>query len=116
MSVPKQCTKTCYTVISNGNITIFCLFLEGKRHDAAMLTESRLLDLLEQHAFSPAGNPMCIYGDPAYPLRIYLQAPFRQVQLTPEMEEYNKSMSSVRVAVEWIFGDIVTYFKFVDFN
>lgn len=43
---------------------------------------------------------MCIYGDPAYPLRIHLQAPFRQVQLKPEMEEYNKSMSSVRVAVE----------------
>ena len=90
------------------------MLLEGKRHDAAMLTESRLLHHLEQHAFLPAGNPMCIYGDPAYPLRVHLQAPFRQVQLTPEMEEYNQSMSSVRVAVEWIFGDITNCFKFVD--
>jgi hypothetical protein len=38
------------------------------------------------------------------------------MQLTPEMEEFNKSMSSVRVAVEWIFGDIINYFKFLDFK
>ena len=25
-------------------------------------------------------------------------------------------MSSVRIAVEWIFGDIVNYFKFLDFK
>ena len=40
----------------------------------------------------------------------------REVQLTPEMVAYNKSMSRVRVAVEWIFGDIVNYFKFMDFK
>ena len=27
---------------------------------------------------------------------------------------YNNSMSSVRVSVEWLFGDIVDYFKFID--
>ena len=32
------------------------------------------------------------------------------------MVAYNKSMSSVRVSVEWIFGDIVNYFKFMDFK
>ena len=32
------------------------------------------------------------------------------------MEEFNKSMSAVRVLVEWIFGDIINYFKFVDFK
>ena len=25
-------------------------------------------------------------------------------------------MSQVRVSVEWIFGDIITYFKFLDFK
>jgi hypothetical protein len=30
--------------------------------------------------------------------------------------EYNRSMSSVRVSVEWIFGDIINYFKFMDFK
>jgi hypothetical protein len=81
-----------------------------------MLAESNLLQNLENHAFSPTGEPMCLYGDPAYPLRLQLQAPFRQHQLTPEMVAYNKSMSSVRVSVEWIFGDIVNYFKFMDFK
>ena len=59
---------------------------------------------------------MSIYGDPAYPLRIHLQAPFRHGVLTPMMEQYNFDMSSVRVTVEWLFGDIINDFKFLDFK
>ena len=59
---------------------------------------------------------MCLYGDPAYPLRIHLQAPFRDARLTPDMQLFNKSMSRVRVSVEWTFGDIVRSFKFLDFK
>ena len=47
---------------------------------------------------------MCVFGDPAYPLRVHLQAPFRHGILTPAMEAYNAEMSSVRVTVEWFFG------------
>ena len=32
------------------------------------------------------------------------------------MEAFNKAMSQVRVSVEWLFGDIVNYFKFLDFK
>ena len=81
-----------------------------------MLAESNLLQNLETHTFSPNGELMCLYVDPAYPLRVQLQAPFRELQLTPEMVAYNKSMSSARVSVEWIFGDVVNYFKFMDFK
>ena len=59
---------------------------------------------------------MALYGDPAYPLRVYLQVPYRGVGITPQMELYNKAMSSVRMSVEWLFGDIVNYFKFLDFK
>ena len=59
---------------------------------------------------------MCIYGDPAYPLRVHLQAPFRQRVPTPQMQLFNKSMSAVRCSVEWIFGDIINYLKFLDFK
>ena len=59
---------------------------------------------------------MCIYGDPAYPVRVQFQAPFRNVVLTPQMQAFNSSMSSVRSCVEWLFGDIVNYFKFIDFK
>ena len=59
---------------------------------------------------------MCIYGDPAYPLRVHLQAPFRQGRLTPQMQPYNDAMSEVRFSVEWLFGDIIDSFKFLDYK
>ena len=97
---------------------LFYLLPEGRRHDSGMLHDSHLLDDLERFAFSPAPapRPLCLYGDPAYPLRIHHQAPFRNLPLTPRMELFNKEMSSLRTSVEWLFGDIVNYFKFVDFK
>jgi hypothetical protein len=77
---------------------------------------SGLLDALEQHCNKPNGDALCIYGDPAYPLRRHLQAPYQNQHLTPEQVEFNRSMSAVRVAVEWVFGDIITYYKFLDFK
>ena len=90
--------------------------LEGRRHDAGMLADSRLLDSLEHFAFNPAGQPLCLYGDPAYPLIIHLQCPFKFGILTHQMEQYNAAMSAVRSSVEWLFGDVVTSFKFMDFK
>ena len=81
-----------------------------------MLADSGLLLDLEAYAFSPAGLPMCIYGDPAYPLRVHLKGPFRNPHLTPLMEAFNASMSSVTISVEWLFGDVINYFKFLDFK
>ena len=34
------------------------------------------------------------------------------MNLTPNQSNYNKAMSGVRIAVEWLFGEIKTYFKF----
>lgn len=61
-----------------------------------MLTDSGLMQDLQQHAFSHGGQPMCLYGDSAYPLRVQLQGPFRFGFLTDEMEAYNIAMSTVR--------------------
>ena len=81
-----------------------------------MLADSGLLNQLQEYAYSPTGQPMCLYGDPAYPLRVHLQAPFRNAVLTPQMQAFNTSMSVVRNSVEWIFGDIVNYFRFLDYK
>ena len=63
------------------------------------------------------GQALCIYGDPAYPHRIHRQRPYeRRGPLSEEEQCFNQSMSQVRVSVEWVFGDIVNYFKFIDFN
>ena len=77
---------------------------------------SGLLEALERHSNKPNGDSLCTYGDPAYPLRRHLLAPYQHPNLTPEQIEFNQSMSSVRVAVEWVFGDITTYYKFLDFK
>lgn len=95
---------------------IFYSIVEGKKHDSGMLAESGLLQQLQQFAYSPTGQTMCIYGDPAYPLRIQLQAPFRNAVITPEMQAFNSAMSRVRISVEWLFGDVINYFKFLDFK
>ena len=89
---------------------------EGKKHDASMLADSQLLTYLGQYAVSPTGQAMYLYGDPAYPLRVKLMAPFRNGVMTSQMEEFNKYMSGVRVSVEWFFGDMIQYFNFMDFK
>lgn len=85
-------------------------------HDARMLDTSGPYVDLAQFAFSPAGQEMCIYGDLAYPLRTHLQYPFRYGVLTKKMEEFNASMGSVHTSVEWLFGDLINYFKFLDYK
>ena len=87
----------------------FCIS-EGRKHDAAMLGDSGLLNNLQRYTISPSGQPMCIYGDPVYPLSVHLQAPFRQGCLTVQMQAYNDAMSEVRVSIEWLFGDIINSF------
>ncbi|CAB4017499.1 Hypothetical predicted protein [Paramuricea clavata] len=102
-------------VLPNGLIGNLAGPYEGKRHDSMMLQESGLLTNLRQIAFYN-NNPLCIYGDPAYPLGVHLQAPFRERELTPAMAEFNREMSRVRVSVEWMFGNITKYFSFLDFK
>ena len=81
-----------------------------------MLADSGLLDDLQRYAFSRTGQPMCQYGDPAYPLRVHLQTPFRNAVQAPPIQDFNTSMSVLRVSVEWLFGEIINYFKFMDFK
>ncbi|XP_033121176.1 uncharacterized protein LOC117120273 [Anneissia japonica] len=102
-------------VAANGMIANMYGPIEGRRHDSFMLRESGLLDQLEQMSVNTNNEIMCIYGDPAYPIRPQLQAPFKG-NLSPIEQDYNKAMSEVRVSVEWLFGDILNYFKFTDFK
>ena len=110
--IRKAILSFCFFVYTKKKINI----AEGKKHDAGMLAESGLLADLQQNGFSPTGQPMCLYGDPAYPLRLHLQGPFRNARRTPQMEDFNAAMSAVRTSVEWMFGDIVNKFKFLDFK
>jgi len=54
-----------------------------------MLVMSGLLDELEEYSYAPNGDALCIYNNPAYPLRQHLQCPFRERQaLTPEQQAF----------------------------
>ena len=57
--------------------------IEGRSHDSFMLARSGILDQLEHFSFGPHGEIICIYGDPAYPLRAHLPTPFRGANLIP---------------------------------
>ena len=102
-------------VLSNGLIGNVVGPWEGRRHYCTMLHESDLLNDLRRVAWFN-GQPPCIYGDPAYPMQIHLQTPYKEANLTRDQKNYNKPMKGVRVAVEWLFGEIKTYFKFADFK
>ena len=105
-------------VIPNGLIANLYGPLKGRRHDAGMLNESGLLRALQAHAHTPTGQPLCIPGDPAYPLRPQPMCPYREGDyagpLIPHMRAFNSAMSRARISVEWLFGDISTYFQFID--
>ena len=107
-------------LISNGLIASLFGPVEGRRHDAGMLNEAGLLNALQTYAHTPTGNPLSIYGDAAYLLRPQLMYPYRPGDyagpLTPQMRALKAAMSSVRISVERLFGDISTYFQFIDFK
>ena len=68
--------------------------MEGRRHDAFILTESGILHKLQPHTHR-SGQPFVVYGDPAYGVRQNILSPFRG-QLTQSEKEFNSTMSSMR--------------------
>ena len=54
---------------------------------------------------------LCVSIGTCIPTRVHLQGPFKNAHLTPQTQHYNKSMSEVRTSVEWLFNDIINYFK-----
>ena len=101
-------------VIPNGIIANLSGPFEGRRHDSTMLQQSNVLQDLQRVAWMN-GKPLCLYGDLAYPINLHLLSPFRNANGQNQLD-FNKAMSEVRVSVEWVFGDLLSYFKFVDFK
>jgi len=105
--------------IPNGLIANLYGQVKGRRHNAGMLKDSSLLNVLQREAHTPRGDPICLYGDPVHPLRPQLMSLFREADvpvLAMDMMAFNTAMSEVRVFVERLFDDIAEYFKFIDFK
>ena len=86
-------------VAPNGLIVHMYGPIEGKQHDAFMLTASGLSDKLSQFNQSK-GLPYVIYGDPAYGVSRNILAPYRGAHLSLQEQEFNKLMSRVCICVE----------------
>ena len=61
--------------VPNGLIANLYGPVEGCCH-TEMLKDSGLLNPLQLHAHNAEGQFLCLYGDPAYPLRPHLLAPY----------------------------------------
>ena len=77
--------------------------VEGRWHDAFILSASVLSDKLRQ-SNQVNRQPYVIYGDPAYGVSRNILSPYRGVHLTIQQQEFNKSMSQVRICIEWMNG------------
>ena len=98
---------------------IACLFgpVPAKTHDSRLLRESELLQQLQQFMPpTPATTIYSFYGDLAYPQSVYLPGSFRNVEGGSNEALYNRHLSSVRITVEWGFGELVDQWKFLDFK
>ena len=100
-------------VCPNGLIANMYGPVEGRRHDSGLLRISQVANNLQQIQIDDEVG--CIYGDPAYPHRNYIQVPFKPPGDDDE-QEFNTRMSAVIICVEWVFGKIVENFAFVDFK
>ena len=102
-------------MVPNGLIANLYGPVEGKRHDCALLRESRILEKMV-HMHNADGVAMAVYGDPAYVMRDHIYCPFQGAYLTEEEKEFNSSMSKARICVEWGFGKVVQEFAFLEFE
>ncbi|KAL9978050.1 hypothetical protein ACROYT_G015529 [Oculina patagonica] len=80
--------------VTEGNHRLWVAIKEGIKFVPCRVSLIETFDSTTRQA-------MCIYSDPAYPLRVHLQAPF---SIDPT-NAYNHPMSAVHSSVEWLFDD-----------
>jgi len=89
----------------------------GRRHDAIILKLSELRKELEQTFVNADGSWFTLYGDPGYSNQKFIKTGYRNKNNNNEAQlNFNRTMSSLRVSVEYGFGKILQLFAFVDFK
>ncbi|KAF7334095.1 hypothetical protein MVEN_02315300 [Mycena venus] len=111
-----HCLKYHLVVSPDGIIIHVYSPVEGRRHDATVLKESGLLDILDKHFWGPNGERYFIYGDPAYQTGAHIMAPYKGAHLTEDKRAWNAQMSKIQEPVEWMFKEVNSVFKFLNFS
>ncbi|ETV90437.1 hypothetical protein H310_14781 [Aphanomyces invadans] len=78
--------------------------IEGRRHDLVISRQSNLENII---ANNDQFRGFVVYGDPAYGYSNQLASPFGGACLTDPQKQVNKSMSRVRISVEWSLGQVL---------
>lgn len=99
----------------DGMVLNLCRPVVGRRHDWYMYIMSGLDEVLPEVLLID-GIRYCIWGDPGYNNRWYLETPFQGANLTPAQQALNTAMSSVRITVEWAFKEVKLYWASVDYK
>ena len=75
-----------------------------------------VLLILLPTGFGPAGETLHIYGDPGYvPGTTHVVVPWKVSHPTPAQEEFNVTMSGLRIAIEWAWDQVATDWAFVNY-
>jgi hypothetical protein len=61
------------------------------------------------------GEPLIVYGDPAYTVLTHICTPYKGAVLTEAQQRFNTRMSRIREPVEWVFKELGQQFAFLDF-
>jgi hypothetical protein len=100
-------------VTPDGLFTHFFGGIAGSRHDQYVLTQSNLLEDCRGVMAGLDDVPYMLFGDKGYTDSDVLLTPYRSNQLNPDRRRFNKSMSRVRIAVEWMFGVMKSLWGFM---
>ncbi|KIJ24503.1 hypothetical protein M422DRAFT_274703 [Sphaerobolus stellatus SS14] len=81
--------------------------VDGRRHDETVYKESGLAELLDKHFWTPNGDALFIYRDPAYTVAAHVMSPFKGPAVSRQERAFNTAMSQIRTPVEWLFKEIL---------
>lgn len=89
----------------------------GRRHDAAILHLSKIMDEMKTFLINQDGTWFAVYGDPGYSNQKFIKVGYKNhARLNEKQKDFNAMMSALRVSVEYGFGKIVQQFAFLDFK
>jgi hypothetical protein len=88
----------------------------GARHDQHMVHASKVLEWVTSHGHCATGEAFVCYADAGYAVAPGLMRPFADEKINIIHKSFNEVMSSVRICVEWEFGDIVTQWAHVNYK
>jgi len=105
-------------IVPEGLIALLYGPIAGARHDSWMLTESGILQRLEEllPIIADGVAEFMLYGDPAYPLTAHMFGGFRHTIPGSAEARWNTEMSRVRETVEWMFKEVTAQFRYIDFR